>query len=172
MDSCPAPRGAPTEGKAMTALSTRFTVTDAAGKPLCHSPAMVKRNADSRRKRAVREAFEMMCVAAGFVRGEGAEREWLDVSTGAWLPMADCDTRSTDWGTVERGHVISDAADGAFCPCNLVPQNKGANKANGNRSLDPRDFRTADPREAWREVWMNNYATPAKRRKAQAASEA
>lgn len=146
----------------MSVIGTQYSVRDEAGTVLCHSAGQSKANADSKRKRAVREGFLAMVNAAGMVQGDLVQ----DVSTGAYLPMCDSDTRSTEWGTVERGHVISDAANGAFCPCNLVPQNKGANKANGNRSLDPRDFRTSDPRTEWRAVWLANYATPSKARRA------
>jgi hypothetical protein len=146
----------------MAVIGTKFTVRDAAGNALCHSSGQSKAAANSARKRATREAFALMCEAAGSMR----EGEYLDVITGAFLPMSDAQTGAQDWGVVERGHVIADAMGGAFCPCNLVPENRGSNKGHGNTSMDPRTWRGADPRSAWREVWLTHYATKAKASKA------
>lgn len=144
-------------------VGTVYSVRDASGRILCHAPSQVKANMDSRRKRAVREGFALMCDAAGMVNAAG---EIQDVVTGAWLPMADGSQRSDDMAVIERGHVVPDEADGAMCPCNLVPENRGSNKGHGKRSLDPRMFRTDDPRAAWFGVWYANYARPSQRRAA------
>lgn len=145
----------------MTAIGTAYSVRDYNGRILCHAPSATKSALDSRRKRAVREGFALMVAAAGLVNASG---EIQDVVTGAFLPMADGTQRSDDMAVIERGHVIADESDGAFCPCNLVPENRGSNKGHGRRSLDPRNFRTSDPREAWFDVWYRNYARPAQRR--------
>lgn len=147
----------------MAVIGTQYSVTDKDGNVLCHSKGQSKANADSRRKRAIREGFALMCAMAGMVNSEG---DVQDVITGAFLPMADSDTGAQVWGVIERGHVISDASNGAFCPCNLVPENKGSNKGHGNTSMDPRTWRTSDPRKTWRAVWLANYATPSKARRA------
>lgn len=146
----------------MAVIGTQYSVRDESGAVLCHSAGQSKANADSKRKRAVREGFALMCASAGMHKGT----DYVDVVTGAWLPMADADTPSDVWGVVERGHVIADASNGAFCPCNLVPENRGSNKGHGNRSMDPRTWRTDDPRKEWRAVWLANYASPSKARRA------
>lgn len=146
----------------MTAIGTQYSVKDASGRVLCHAPSAVKRNADSRRKRAVREGFALMVDTAGMTDNGRVQ----DVHTGAFLPMCDENTARDTFGVIERGHVISDAHDGAFCPCNLVPENRGANKGHGDRSLDPRLWVTSDPRVAWFAVWSERYARPAQRRAA------
>lgn len=147
----------------MSVIGTKFSVRDIDGNVLCHSKGQSKGNADSKRKRAIREGFALMVQAAGMVNAAG---EVQDVITGAFLPMSDADTGAQVWGVIERGHVISDAAGGAFCPCNLVGENRGSNKGHGNTSMDPRTWRTSDPRTEWRAVWLANYATPSKARRA------
>lgn len=147
----------------MTAIATRYSVRDASGRVLCHAPSQVKANMDSRRKRAVREGFALMCASAGMVNEAG---EFQDVVTGAFLPMADGATRRDDMAVIERGHVVPDEADGAMCPCNLVPENRGSNKGHGKRSMDPRTFRASDPRAVWFDVWFTHYARPSQRRSA------
>lgn len=145
------------------AIGTRYSVRDAEGNVLCHSAGQVKSALDSKRKRAVREGFMLMCAAAGIVDARG----WIqDVITGASLPMADGTERSDDMAVIERGHAVPDEANGAMCPCNLVPENRGSNKGHGKRSLDPRMFKGTDPRTAWFDVWCERYATPSKRRRA------
>lgn len=129
---------------------TEFTIVDAAGLPLCHSKSQTFASLNSRRRREVREQFDAMCRAAGALNDNG---EYLDVVTGAWLPKCGPDTDPNDMSAIERGHVISDAHDGPYCPCNLVPQNRGANKGNSNHDLKPALFRTSDPRVAWFAVW-------------------
>lgn len=146
----------------MTAKGTRYSVRDKDGNILCHSPNQIKRNADSARKRAVRSAFWQMCQEAGIVRGNLV----MDVVTGAYLPMADADTANDDFGKVDRGHVIADSNDGAFCPCNLVPENRGANKSHAHKDANADTWLGEDPRTAWRSVWLANYATKSKARRA------
>lgn len=145
-------------------IGTMYSVRDAEGFILCHAPSQDKGRCDSTRKRAVREAFRAMCDAAGAY--DHTTGEYLDVVTGAWLPMADGDTSSQTMGVIERGHVVPDEARGAFCPCNLVPENRGSNKGHGKRSLDPRTFRASDPRAAWFDVWSETVATPSRKRAA------
>jgi hypothetical protein len=146
----------------MTAIATIYSVRDASGRVLCHSAGATKANADSRRKRAVREGFRAMCDAAGVY--DATTNEYQDVVTGAWLPMADGSQRSDDMAVTERGHVVADEAGGAFCPCNLVPENRGSNKGHGRRAMDSRTWRVSDPRVAWFGVWFENYARPSQRR--------
>lgn len=131
---------------------TEYTIRDAAGNALCHSAGASKMAADSKRKRAVRAAFLDMCEAAGIVDDMGMVR---DVVTGAFMPMADADTEATEWDVIERGHVVADVNGGAFCPCNLVPQNREHNKRNDGADLDPDTFKV-DPRMAWRDVWTRH----------------
>lgn len=171
-------------------VGTIYSVKDSNGRVLCHAPSQVKANMDSRRKRAVREGFALMCAAASMtalscghpnagMRGPNGEcmmtlgyttercngvQVVRDVVTGAWLPMADGSQRSDDMAVIERGHVVPDESGGAMCPCNLVPENRGSNKGHGKRSLDPRMFRTDDPRKAWFDVWFTHYARPSQRR--------
>lgn len=147
----------------MAVIGTKYSVRDTAGVILCHAAGASKANADSKRKRAVREGFALMLAAAGHVAPNGDVR---DVVTGAFLPMADGTQASDDMAVVERGHVIADNNGGAFCPCNLVGENRGSNKAHGNKSMDPRTWRASDPRKEWRAVWLANYATPAKAKRA------
>lgn len=129
---------------------TEFTIVDAAGLPLCHSKSQTFASLNSRRRREVREQFDAMCRAAGALNDKG---EYLDVVTGAWLPKCEADTDPNNMAVIERGHVISDSHGGPYCPCNLVPQNRGANKGNGKHDLKPSLFRTPDPRYSWRYVW-------------------
>lgn len=145
----------------MTAIGTAYSVRDNNGRILCHSPSQVKRNVDSTRKRAVREGFALMVSAAGMVAENG---DVQDVVTGAWLPMADGSQRADDMAVIERGHVVADESDGAFCPCNLVPENRGSNKGHGRRAMDPRTWRASDPRTEWFDVWFTHYARPSQRR--------
>jgi len=133
----------------MAVKGTEYSVRDASGNVLCHPAGGSKRNADSRRKRAVREAFNAMCEAAGMVNHRG---EYRDVMTGGYFPLADENTPNSALIVVDRGHVISDENDGAFCPCNLVPELRAHNKAHGRRNLDSAEF-VQDPRAMWREVW-------------------
>lgn len=143
----------------MAVKGTEWSIRDASGKVLCHSAGMSRGNANSARKRAWREAVEAMYVEAGLLR----DGLWQDVVTGAWLPMADESTASDDYAVVERGHVIADNNGGALCACNTVAENKGSNRARGDRSdHDPRHWRGTDPRSAWALVWLRT-ARPGKR---------
>lgn len=142
----------------MAVKGTEFTVRDAAGNALCHSAGQRKRDCDSRRKRAVREGFALMMQAAGMLNGTQARCSL----TGAWFDLATVDTPNNELIVVDRGHVVSDEHDGAFCPCNLVGELRAHNKAHGRSDLDSSKF-VADPRTAWRMVWEQHYATPRKR---------
>lgn len=148
----------------MAVIGTQFTIRDAQGNALCHSAGGSKANADSKRKRAVREAFTRMCEAAGIVTLAGGAM--TDVHSGYVFTVAVADSDPRDLMLIDRGHVVADAAGGAFCPCNLVPELRAANKAHGNKSLDPRTFKGVDPRTEWRSVWFEHYASPSKARKA------
>lgn len=135
----------------MTVTTTPYSIVDATGKALCHSPNQSKRNADATRKREVAAQFAAMVAAAGMATTDGMVQ---DVVTGAWLPMATDAGDRTDLSLVERGHVVADEHDGPLCPCNLVPEVRASNRAHGKRDLDPNAFRTVDPRYTWRAVWL------------------
>lgn len=139
---------------------TPFTIVDADGMPLCHTvptPGKSHRKAAAPSRRSiVRDGFLAMLVAAGHVADNGA---WLTVSGEWFMPAGDAPSLPRD-AVAERGHVVADENGGAFCPCNLVPQNGAENAAQGDANMLPMTF-ASDPREAWVTV-ARNYMTKSK----------
>lgn len=147
----------------MSVKNTPFTITDSNGNPLCHSRNAHKRNADSKRKRAVREATWSMFAAAGMY--DAATDEATCAVSGARMPRnspAVPQAAVTAGLVIDSGHVISDAHDGPFCPCNMVPELRAVNLTHGDKDMPAI---TRDPRVMWRAIWTAT-ATASKARKA------
>lgn len=101
------------------------------GHDKCHSPAQVKRNLNSRRKREVREQAWSLFDHCGIVDlAAGTGTCVACGKPGLYLDAPDNDL------ALELGHDVSDAHNGAFCAfCNLVPLHRSCNKALGDLNL-------------------------------------
>lgn len=146
----------------MSVKGTEFTIRDAAGNALCHSAGARKSALNSRVRRNVTEAFSAMVKAAGMIDAAGM---WTCAVSGAVAVRnsPDADASLVRAGmVVDAGHVIADERDGAFCPCNLVPELRALNLTHGSRDIDAI---RRDPRVMWRAVWEAS-ASQSKRNRA------
>lgn len=106
-------------------LAGPFAVFDRDGNALCHSPGQNRSAANSARKRRLREDFARACEDAGLVT---ANHRILTISGKSYPRGAGRDTRDA---MADMGHIIADDRGGAYCLCNLVPQ-----EGRENRSTD------------------------------------
>lgn len=108
-----------------------FSVKDYSGKPA--SNGITPRD----RQRATILAFwESRGIAEWRKGGANGGGAWwaIDVVSGEWMPLAQQgeDARAN---RIEFSHIRSNANGGAWCACNVVPENGATNLARGDKDL-------------------------------------
>lgn len=140
-------------------------------RPECHAPSGYSvrdysgaNGARARQRDMVLAFWEAQGVARWQRGGAGGGGRWMvrDMAQGGaeWLPLASQgDAGRAD--VAEFSHIVSAANHGAWCACNLIPENGAVNAARGDADVTDLPPAARALIAAWPMWWRENVARKA-----------